>query len=584
MIKSITLEGFRGHSRKLEFGKKLNMVRGQNEAGKSTIKEAIAFAWYGTDSSGAKSSDHLITIGQSTARVSIETERVTLTRQKGRGATAKIQMQRPGFPPVVLTQSELAAQMKLSLEAFMSCWNVGYFMGLSGAKQLAVLSELAAVDRRKLLQEMIGYEPPAYLKLASIQTDTTVVAQKRRQEQQVKASTEGALSQLQAQIKQLNETEAIDVDSYQARLNDVNVILEELDAYQKALSLYRSQKTAYDMRMERIRDIDRKRREVQAMLDKVLPPTDDSEYSQIDDEVVQATEMIREKQKLFLKPPQPPAKYTPSVGNCPTCHQKVTAAHVRSLTANYENELAAYNKEARAVEDTNTNLKQQIELFEKIVSEKYEKRKSLLEQDRRSNEARTRFVDELLALDKEGQQRIPDEPKAPKRPDGDDKLLRTEQLEITSAIAIARKQATQLEGLVAQEEAYRKTLKEKDAAIERFKKLEEALGMLVRAETAKTLEALHVPGVKIELKEGELVVSDADGIPYQSLSSGRKLKTNARICARLRTAAGRSAPGWLFLDDADLMDTFADYVPENLQVFVAKVTANCPELTIEAID
>src|SRR5258708_1302189 len=102
MIQKIILMNFRGHNRTLEFGPNINTLCGPNESGKSTIKEAIAFVFQGTDSAGLKSPDHLITKGEDAMEAMVVTKHAKITRRKLRGQTSAIKYEMHGHEPIKL--------------------------------------------------------------------------------------------------------------------------------------------------------------------------------------------------------------------------------------------------------------------------------------------------------------------------------------------------------------------------------------------------------------------------------------------------------------------------------------------------
>ena len=146
MITEINYRNFRGHNENFKFGSGRNIIRGPNEAGKSTIKEAIAFAWMSTDSQGTKNPDHLITVGQDIMDVQLKTARAAFWRKKKRGSTSEVKLQREGIPDVKLSQSDLMTQIGVSHDVFMSSWLVGHFMALKSDTKLKVLGEIAKSD------------------------------------------------------------------------------------------------------------------------------------------------------------------------------------------------------------------------------------------------------------------------------------------------------------------------------------------------------------------------------------------------------------------------------------------------------
>jgi hypothetical protein len=582
MIKTVSMNYFRGHCRVLEFGPNINIICGPNESGKSTVKEAFAFVWYGTDSNG-NSPDHLITKGQDKTEVSVTTQHATITRTKARGKTSVIKFARGALPPVSMNQTELEALLKLKLDTFMCCWNAGYFMSLKDVKQLAVLGELAAVDRRALLQSMLpaGTQIPAKVKLVSPKIDADAIAGERRQLQNVKASDEGALSQVRAQLSQLTAQDDVDTESYSGALNDLNAQLAAHDFYRQALAKYQTDAMRFGESLNRRGAI-----EAGILASKVPPP---EQFKFMEDTIAQltkkegdvraATVTLGKKLKPVPFPPKKPA--APKAGSkCDACGQTVGEDHVNHIMGSYEKELLAYNKEAREIatfnEKVNATIKMGLDEAQGIMVDLT----NLKSEHKQLTLSKANVEANLVKLQRElvEIQKIK-EPAAPEKPPGDEKTLRQQQLDISTALNVAQRQATQLGQMREQESLLVSAIAVKERQCADYGALEQALKDLPKVETRKILETLQVEGVDVELVDGSLAIS-AGGIPYSSLSSGRKMKSDMSFCVSLRKAAGARAPSWLFVDDTELMDQWRYLVPADLQTFVAKVETEVDEVTV----
>lgn len=584
MIKQLNLVNFRGHTRELMFCPGHNLLSGPNESGKSTVKEGIAFAWYGTDSSGSKSPDHLITEGQEVMEVALVTEHVTLVRRKRRGQTSTIKLTRHGYPPVTMTQTDLQNLLKISLDAFMCCWNVGYFMSLTPQSQVAVLGELARLDRRALLLSMLpeGTQVPAKVKLVNPKIDADALASERRQVQNVRASDEGALKQVQAQLAELKAAEPVDRESYEVALNKINAELESHDFYRKALVQYNKERSSWDLDVARVPDL---KKEL-ATLAPAYDMKTDPRLQEVSDLYTQVKEMRAEVEVLRakLKPMHPPPskpKGLESGGTCTHCGQEITEAHAAKVMAAYEAELMQYNRAAREHQDQEDAVRGMIRSLSDDAEAKIRLAVSAetamhAQRDQAAKASGRRQV--IEAELKRVAARV--EPKAPQRPAGDEEALRKEQLELNTALMLARKQSTQVEGLLAQEKLLQANLELHAAKIRGYQAIEKALLDLPGVETRKLLESLTVDGVTVNLMEGKIVVLGANQVPYPSLSSGRKMKVDLSFCRSLREAADKKAPSWIFLDNADLMDQWRELLPTGVQVFTAKVDGSKKDLTV----
>lgn len=584
MIQKIVMMNFRGHNRTLEFGPGLNTLCGPNESGKSTVAQAISFLWLGTDSTGNKSPDHLITDGETEMLIGITTEHATVSRKKRRGQTSIIKVERHGYPAIQMNQSELAAVLKLSTDAFMSCWNAGYFMSLPQTQQLAVLGELAAVDRRALLQSMLPahIQIPAKVKLVNPKIDADAIATERRQLQNVKSSDEGALRQLQAQLKELSGGGEVDIDSYTKGLNDLNAQLDAFDFYKKALSKYQQEKMRWGESINRKGGCEAGLMAIQLhkpeMFDVIKQTLEKNKRKSEDIRV--SIKVLQDKAKPMPAEPKKPNTSFAAGSTCDKCGQVVGEAHQRLVMKHYEEDLLKYNKEAREVQTYNDRIKLGVEkghaAMRDIDIESTQLSGQLDHMERSNRDSLKHKADLERELAEVSKLR---EPAAPEKPSGDEAAIRQSQLEFNTALNLARRQATQVDQLKAQENLLIEAVKVKDKQIMDYSALEYSLKNLPQMETVKILETLRVDGLSIALNEGNLSIM-AGTIPYSSLSSGRKMKADLAFCGSLRRAAGSRAPSWVFCDNADLMDRWKDLLPPNVQVFAAKVDADLKELTV----
>ena len=583
MIKQISMVDFRGHNRTLNFGPGHNRLRGPNEIGKSTVKEAIAFVWSGTDAAGVKNPDHLISEGKDRTEVSIVMENSTIVRVKRRGQTSTLKMTRNGFSPVPYTQTEFNNLLKLTPDAFMCCWNAGYFMALPQATQLAVLAELAKIDRRALLSSMLpsGTVIPAKVKLINPKIDADAIATERRQVQNVKASDEGALKQVQAQLAQLTGGGDVDIESYEKALNSLNAQLEAWDFYKKASSKYREDKIRWGESINREGGL-----QVAKLATRIPLPAEfdglKTHLASIDKklEAVQAgMTTLRAKFKPAPAPPKKPDHAYLDAGSiCPKCGQKVLNA--KDVRGEYEEQLIAYNKEAREVANFNEKVQEALKKGEEaergLFADSIQVKREILDLERllEGNKKRLIEIDKELAEISKIK-----EPTAPTKPEGEEEALRKEQLEISTALNVAKRQATQLTQLRNQQDLLNAAIDHKHSQILWLSALEKALKELPLAEAQELLKTLNVDGVQARLDEGNLIIA-AGGIPYASLSSGRKMKVDLAFCASLKRASGHREPSWIFTDNSDLMDRFEHLLPPGVQVFSAEVAEDEKDLVV----
>lgn len=591
MIEQLSLQDFRGHTRKLTFRPGYNTVVGKNEIGKSSIKEAIAFLWFGTDSEGTKNPDHLITVSKEMTTVALKTPKAVITRRKKVGATSEIKLEREGFPPLKLTQTDLSGQLQLSLETFMSCWQVGFFMKLPPKDRLKVLGEVARIDRKVLLESILpqGTELPAQLKYANSKVDADLVAGLRRTDQNKKASDEGALKQLQAQKESLSGGSVIDIESYQGVANELQAKVEAFDTYQRLLTVYEKELGKYNSYLgdvgrvaERMLAAEKAKSDLELQLNTLLHK--ESEGVKATEALAKTFENAKANLKVFNDPvPVAPKPQVAGV-ECDHCYQVVSEEHAKAVVERYNKALMEYNQAQRAVMDHNAPL----EATMKDVTKKADAaRKALLTIQETIISVNTKLQMAIKDIS-EGEvqasalKAVPvAKPKAPTKPEGDEAALKKELAETQSALLTAKTFKQQLEGIASQEALYQKAIQTHAWNIERYALIEDAIKKLPLLETQKTLEKLQVAGVTLTLLDGGLVVKDTHGVDYRSLSDGRRMKIDTQICLSLQNAAGPTAPRLLFIDNADLMDSHIDFViPDGVQVIKAHVDSSVSDVEV----
>lgn len=584
MIKKLSLSNFRGHTRVLEFGPGLNIIKGKNESGKSTIKEAFAFVMQGTDSSGTKNPDHLITVGEDVATVSLQTAKATITRRKKRGTTSATKLERDGIPAVSMSQTDMQNQIKLSHEVFMSCWNVGYFMELSQAQKMKVLGEIANLDRKELLRGILpeNYAVPSWVTLLNPKIDANKAADLRRQSQNKRIADEATLAQMRAQLETYSGSATVDVSSYQQKINSLEAQYQAFSEYEKDVIKYNNTRQRNAETVSRYSSVSAGQAQKEESLSKLMEETSgvaervalNSTRAQ---EIVAAGKALRANLKQL--PSQAPAKPKISDNACPTCGSVMDVSHKQKLMAEYESAVLAFNKIERATADHNKPIEQDLDNYETEYREVQERLSSL--------QAMLYSKKEMVAklqLEVEAGKKLlatysaPVEPLAPTKPDGDQQAILKELTEMKSAVHSARMHAEQREKLSVQINNLEQSVVRHTSDIDALADLERALQALPELETAKTLEVITVHGVKLALLDGELVVTDEKGVDYRSLSDGRRMKIDLAFCGSIRRQAGPYAPGMIFLDNADLIDRLE--LPQGVQILVAKVDPNADEVVV----
>jgi len=579
MITQLKIANFRGHDGEYTFGPGKNYIKGKNEAGKSSIKEAIAFLWMGTDSEGAKSPDHLISVGCDFTQVDLSTPKSTLKRRKKRGTTAEIKVCREGLPDIKITQTDLMSQVHLSHEVFMSSWCVGYFMKMKSEQRVKVLGEVARIDRRELLSNLLptNFTIPAVVKLVNPRIDADAIAGLRRQEQNKKEAATAQLDGLKRASAQ-GSAITIDAEAHKARVSVLEAELEEVDLYSKLNSKYAdyvkkvnhlsSELNILEKDLSKLTDVDSSAvQEHRVHAEKFLKLSTD-----LDEEM---QNLVRQKKTRALDIPKKPSAQQ---GDCPTCHQPVGKEHIEALLVHYNKELEAYNIHEREVESHNQKLS---DAYNALTAKKTEAKKNhtahleaalKIEKDAASSvRARNELVariDVLKGMLEAEERNAPPQPTA--APARDIQALRNERDRLKGELHTHNTFASQSERLRLEMGGLEGNITDHTSNVQMFSELEAALRKLPELETQKTLETARIPGIKLSLVDGELVVTNEAGVDYRCLSDGRRTKVDVALCMAIKRAAGPSAPPWIFVDNSDLVDELI--LPDGTQCLVAEVT------------
>jgi chromosome segregation ATPase len=589
MIKQLQFTRFRGHEGMYAFGPGRNFIKGPNESGKSTIKEAIAFAWMGTDSAGTKNPDHLVTVNEAVTEVRLTTPKSTIARRKKRGATAEIKIIREGIPDVKITQTDLMNQLSISHEVFMSSWSVGYFMNLKPEARLKVLGEIARIDRRALLASILDLgQLPAQVKFVNPKIDADVVAGLRRSEQNKKQAQEAVLKTLQAQIREFAaEVSVLDEESVRSRIALLDEHLQEHMMYNQQLPRWKAEN---DKRSRVSEDVAKKQSEVESLQAKIVDNTKKvAALTDLGLEVKTKAEelqkkrdsLVSQRRELELGLPMKPAA---SAGECPTCGTLVSEDHVDQLMRPYLEAVDRYNKHAREVADHNKKIDEQVHDLLKQID------KALAKKNEVQNEIASLFAfrktyDEGLSE----AQRIVTQLKSyptellppPKAPEGEHAELLQERDRLKNELHAYNLFKTRKANLDADIKKTEQSIHTYAAQVHTYAAYEEALLKLPELETEATLQKVAIPGVLMSLSDGELVVTDKDGVDYRCLSDGRRMKIDVALCLAIKKAEPR-CPDWLFVDNADLMDEDV-YVPDGIQVFIAQVDPTAKEVQVVSL-
>lgn len=584
----------------LKFSEGINIIQGPNESGKSTVAEAIAVTFCGVDASGGKSPDHLITEGQNEFSTVVVTNKTTLRRKKKRGATSVLEIE-TGAGVIKPTQSEFQKMLKMSAPAWLSLWKTGFFTSLSAKEQMAVISELMPVDgfqileQKGIMDQINTYTPyiKNTIKLLNCKREAELIATERRNQQNLVSRKQGEVDGLMAQVNAIQgatNKESIDIESYEGMLNDLRAQLSEIDGYESAVNLYNTNNARFAEKEKTLFAKQKELADVKALV--TTQDVSDEDIAKMEQELNEARALAQGFVNSKKPLPAPPHRgKMPDTPECPTCLRSIDNADRTIFIKHQEEAFNAYNKEAREIADYNKDLDDKIKNINDLglkLKKKYDDAilsKKIAAENKKTQDARMKVIEtDISVLENYLKENKPAAPKQPEIMQKKTKASLSKEIEETFAqITTMRQGETGAAEFKKKIQILEQDIQKLNTEIEVLAVVEKAVAHMPLLKTAIILENLHIEGIQLSIEDDALTIKDGMNVPYSSLSAGRKIKTSIKLCLKLRELAGKNAPPWLFVDDADLMDEWKDLMPEGLQIFVAKVDANISEVMVVSL-
>jgi DNA repair exonuclease SbcCD ATPase subunit len=579
MIKLISVENFRGHTRTFEFGNGLNELIGPNESGKSTINEAISFVLYGYDSNGTKNPDHLITIGKDTMSAALTTDKATFTRRKKRGTTSKIILSRAGTPDTELkNMDDVVRLFGAEFDTFASGYNAGYFMRLPDAKRLEVLNSVIKIDRKALYLELGGQEPlPSVVKLEDPRKEAGYVAQERRKIQNQFEGHKGRITQLTQERAILSQGD-VDVKAATAEIARLEARAALLSAYDSAAiqhhNAVRYMKEVAAHNAKSLAEKERIELELKSMQAERDIKSIQSDMSGVADQIAKLKSQIR---NLPLEPKKVTA---PNAGvSCPQCGQVVSDKAAKSIIDGYDAAVLAYNNECRAILDANKVVEDSVAMLNKQHSDMF----TDMQNELTASSARAALKGQLsgLVLRTVDPAVMELAAKAPTLPSTGHSMQECSRLvtELKAKILSANGAASRVKQIDEQGVELDRQAQAMAASIDALSIVEDILVRMPEIEAERKIQSLQTESAVIAIRDGALTVADKNMCPYYSMSSGRKMKFDIEMCRKIQSFQPKR-PNFYFIDNEDLIDDVTPWLPADAQVFIARVDANETELQI----
>lgn len=579
MIKEVYLNNFRGHTdRTVHFGTK-NFISGRNMSGKTTLREAIIFCFTGRDSIGNQAPTHLISRDADKCKVTVVTDKVMLSRSLTNKKSSTIKIQRHGVPEgQTLTQTQLEAFL-CEPEVFIAATVPGFFFSMPPNKQHSVLTDiLPKISKFELLKELIDFEisedqsvwlsqqleerPPNLV--------ATAVASQRIELQKARDEAQGSLNTYQSlePVPPDPERDFVEVIEKYRTMSEARKIRRQ---YEDALHAYKRDATTYE---EGLAAIDRYKQEAEKLKQQL------SELNLYEVQNVSST-IRAEIEKLAAQrrasPPKPAMRDDfEDRPSCVTCGQVIGLKHKERIRAENEIALKEWSAVSKEVSDHNNELQKLIDKSAVKYEEELSKENNILQTNERIL-AKKRALETQLSLLKTPS--IINKPEEPTKPtvnlftDEEEKDIERQYSNFQTKKAEYNYRKRQRAEAELKVEELSKFTMDSDGRIRRLGALE--AGILRTREESFKRQAGHLSFGKYKLimKDRSVRMVDADNadMPYELFSAGEKTRAEVALCHHFNNVMKRR-PGFVFIDNADLVDDLSSITDTPMQLFIALVT------------
>lgn len=564
MIKRLKIKNFRGHTREFSF-EGSTFVKGHNGSGKSTMKEALCFAFCGTDSIGTRAPVHLISTGAEGCEVEVETEKAIISRTLSQKKNGTIKLVRNGVPNV-MSQSDFE-----NLVGFPDLWMgiavPGFFMSLPKIRQLTVFNAvMPKIDKMALLEELLGDKLDSFEK-AKVNFD-------RKAPQSIAADFAGDRRALQRQVDENKGRIAALLQLGKPAGVNPPAACKDLPLLKQRAAMWNQYAT------DHIRYVAWKEAVAKAQAaNNIAKHKQDKLREEIaaiafEDEP-QALVNFQEKHKELMDGrrvfPAPPRGLNFENPMCSACGQIIGSKHKEKMEGLHKqameehqavcDEVTAHNAE---IDAKVANLSALEAGYRKTVAEVQQRNDAA----RKIKHAKERELNQITFV------QAPDEVREPTKPEVAD--VSNEELEAAEkavrdyekALAVYNTQLEQYERAEAQAQKLRDENERLEAQCARYSLIETALTSLPAEELKRQTELMAMEPYTLHATADGIALVDGRGCPYELLSSGEKMKADMAICSKLNRMTRRPL-NIMFVDNADLMDQYT--TQPGVQYFIALV-------------
>jgi DNA repair exonuclease SbcCD ATPase subunit len=574
------------------------VLRGENGSGKSSVLEALAFTLTGRDSAGGQCPTHLVSRGEERLKTELETKNWTLTRTLTQKKNSTLSIKFDSGPKININQTRLFEMLMgdadLSELVYLAAVVPGFFMRQNPSKRFVLLSTiLPKMDRVKFVSDFSGFSPelvsrmcgnfsrgiPSYHNFSKHRLDI----QKER-------------SGLVGRIEEIGRHQAEDLIAPVAPV-EIDLLpiaqqyMQDMSDYTSAYHNYVQQKNQHEYSvLESSRRV-KLRSEIFSRLlelencDPIPPPIGDQG-------------VLGELRGCLIPLPEKPSVMNlPSSDCCPSCGQVVGSLLRDQVTRENEAKVRSYESSLEEAKTHNKVIYDKIEEIESALKEYQQQCEAI-----RAKNARNRDLHESLSVQLASLTPIEvlPQPHPPIKPSMPEVLERygigPYKKDITRLQMIAQdylKKMGAYEHCHNDKKGGEQKIKELEAELHRldleigqYERFEHALRILPQEEVNAQMGRLSLKNYTMDFSDG-FDIKHESGTPYECLSSGERIALDVALCVKLQEFMTRK-PGWCFVDDADLVDSYDRVVfPRDMQVFFAQVSSTPPDegpVILKAID
>lgn len=568
-IARITLEGFKSlTNHTFEFSPITNKIEAKNGVGKSSLADAIAFGYCGTDRYGNAKPIHLINKDSDGCKVTIESDKgsqiVRTLSKKGNGT---IKIIRDNVPNT-LTQTQLSGLIG-SQDVFMSATMLGYFMALTPSKRKEVLNEvLPKIDPYEIVKERTGEDIKGRYDLSK-KSAADLIANDRREISRRINQIEGSLETLGEQ--RLPEKPEINPAAYEIKDN-YESLAEKWSLYNRNVESYQRTMDEINRAKARKHELDQNVQDWQKELEGLtLFPE-----PQVIDKTQEINDLLSSKKP---KPSRPSLMKEVNSERCPTCGTPVTKKMKETVKATNDSLLAEFNKVEQEVEAFNKEIDVKVaELRNQYNMETRE----LIDIKNKNEKIKTRKLQLESKLANIQYPKISDEPEEPVAPteslnEQNYKAALKAIKDFEAAKAVYENELKKMSEADTKADSLRTELSSLQASVDGIQKIETVVKNLPNIILDINKKQLEIPDLDVVFLEGDLRIR-WNGVPYTALSTGQKMRVDFLLCQKINGFMQRPI-NLYFVDDSDLIDQ--TLVPESpAQMFHTVVAPGQEEIQV----